>query len=202
MKNPTQVYAVDIISFHDKRLVDQFWPDRRELEFTNSNSIFEFVEANHFYNTMLWNEEDLARRKKVSDSEIAKNKRCIDTFNQKRNDYIEKIDHYILKTISHGPSINAKQNSETLGAMTDRLSILSLKIFHMHIQTQRENVLMTHIHSCSEKLKILKTQREDLRACFDDLYHDILNGSRYFKQYKQFKMYNDPNLNPQIYLEK
>ena len=202
MKNPTQVYAIDIISFHDKRLVDESWPVRRELEFTNSNSIFEFIEANHFYNTMLWNEEDLARRKKVSDSEIAKNKRFIDTFNQNRNDYIEKIDHYILKTISHIPSINAKQNSETLGAMTDRLSILSLKIFHMSLQTQRTEVTESHIFSCSEKLKTLKEQRYDLCRCFDELFNDCLNGSRYFKQYKQFKMYNDPNLNPQIYCEK
>ena len=27
------------------------------------------------------------------------------------------------------------------------------------------------------------------------------NGLRYFKQYRQFKMYNDPNLNPKIYCE-
>jgi hypothetical protein len=201
MKNSIQIYAQDIIRLHDKHLKNESWPKESELEYKNSKSVFEFIEANHFYNTMLWNEEDLARRKKVSDSEIAKNKRCIDTFNQNRNDYIEKIDHLILTAISQEPPINAKQNSETLGAMIDRLSILSLKIFHMGLQTQRKDVLKSHIISCSEKLKILKIQREDLCVCFDQLLYDFLNGSRYFKQYKQFKMYNDPSLNPQIYTE-
>jgi hypothetical protein len=72
----------------------------------------------------------------------------------------------------------------------------------MALQTRREDVLEDHIHSCLEKLKILKIQREDLCTCFDDLLYDSLHGNRYFKQYKQFKMYNDPNLNPQIYSEK
>jgi hypothetical protein len=202
MKNSIQIYANDIISFHDKCLTKVSWPNESDFEFKNSKSIFEFIETNHFFNTSLWNEEDLARRKKVSDNEIAKNKRRIDTFNQNRNDYIEKIDYLILNNISHDPSINASQNSETLGAIVDRLSILSLKIFHMSLQTQRTEVTESHIFSCSEKLKTLKEQRYDLCRCFDELFYDCLNGSRYFKQYKQFKMYNDPNLNPQIYCEK
>jgi hypothetical protein len=201
MKNSSQINAKEIISFHDLRLINKSWPNESEFKFKDTNSIFEFIEANHFYNTMLWNEEDLARRKKVSDSEIAKNKRSIDAFNQNRNDYIEKIDHLILTEISQEPRINAKQNSETLGAIIDRLSILSLKIFHMALQTQRQDVLKSHILSCLEKLNTLRVQREDLCVCFDELLYDFLNGSRYFKQYKQFKMYNDPSLNPQIYTE-
>jgi hypothetical protein len=202
MKNSNLIHAKDITNFHDTRLINKSWPNESEFEFEKSNSVFEFIEANHFFNTKLWNEEDLARRKKVSDSEIAKNKRCIDTFNQKRNDYIEKIDDYILNKISQKQSINAKQNSETMGAIIDRLSILSLKIFHMSLQTQRQDVLESHIDSCAEKLKILKLQRNDLGICLDQLFCDLSNGSRYFKQYKQFKMYNDPSLNPQIYCEK
>ncbi len=202
MKNSILINAKEIINFHDIRLINESWPDESEFEFKNSDTIFEFIEANHFFNTKLWNEEDLARRKKVSDSEIAKNKRFIDAFNQNRNDYIEKIDHFILNKISQKQSINAQQNSETMGSMIDRLSILSLKIFHMSFQTQRQDVLKIHIDSCSEKLKILKLQRNDLGICLDQLFYDLLNGNRYFKQYKQFKMYNDPDLNPQIYYEK
>jgi len=41
-----------------------------------------------------------------------------------------------------------------------------------------------------------------LCVCFDELLYDSILGFRYFKQYKQFKMYNDPNLNPQLYAEK
>ena len=164
--------------------------------------MFELIEANHFFNTQLWNEEDLARRQRVSDSEIAKNKRAIDKFNQLRNDFIEEIDYFILQNIQHIPLDTSKQSSETIGGIVDRLSILSLKVFHMTAQANRQDASTIHIQNCVEKLKILKIQRKDLSVCFDELFEDFQKGLRYFKQYKQFKMYNDPNLNPQIYNEK
>jgi hypothetical protein len=201
MKKSNLPSGLEIKKLHDEYLLKSTWPNEDELKFHSTNSIFEFIEGNHFFNTRLWNEEDLARRKTVSDSEIAQNKRAIDKFNQSRNDFIEKIDDYILGHVLISSCENSKQNSETLGAMIDRLSILSLKIFHMTIQTKRTNVLEDHIIACSEKLKILMKQRDDLCLCFDDLIHDCIIGLRYFKQYKQFKMYNDPNLNPQIYIQ-
>ena len=202
MSNALKVKGSEIIELHDAYLLNMTWPNESEMKYQTSNSLLKFIEANHFFNTKLWNEEDLARRQNVSDSEITKNKRAIDKFNQSRNDYIEKIDSFILEHTIIKFSKDAKQNSETLGAMIDRLSILSLKIFHMSIQTRREDVSELHIETCVKKLEVLKIQRNDLCVCFDELLHDCLNGIRYFKQYKQFKMYNDPNLNPQLYAEK
>ena len=98
--------------------------------------------------------------------------------------------------------MRGKQNSETLGAMIDRLSILSLKIFHMSLQTLRDDVEKSHIEVCTNKLIILKKQRHDLCICFDELLRDCQNGLRHIKLYRQFKMYNDPNLNPKMYSEK
>lgn len=196
------ISAKEISKFHDQYLANPSWPDDFPLQYQASHTIFELIEANHFFNTKLWNEEDLARRKKVSDTEIAKNKRAIDKFNQARNDYIERIDSFILESINHLSDMRGKQNSETLGSMIDRLSILSLKIFHMSLQTQRNDVEKNHLDTCSEKLNILNIQRNDLGVCYDELMMDCQSGSRYFKQYKQFKMYNDPNLNPKIYSEK
>jgi hypothetical protein len=80
--------ATEIKNLHAEYLLIPSWPNESELKFQLSNSVFKFIEANHFFNTSLWNEEDLARRKTVSDSEIAKNKRTIDKFNQSRNDFI------------------------------------------------------------------------------------------------------------------
>lgn len=195
------ISAQEILTLHDNYLSDLSWPENFKFQHQASNTIYEFIEANHFFNTKLWNEEDLARRQKVSDTEIANNKRAIDRFNQSRNDYIEKMDDFILKGIPILREMHGKQNSETLGAMIDRLSILSLKIFNMSLQARRANADKTHIKNCSEKLVILNKQRIDLCLCFDDLLQDCKNGSRHIKQYKQFKMYNDPNLNPQIYSE-
>jgi hypothetical protein len=72
----------------------------------------------------------------------------------------------------------------------------------MSLQTQRNDVEKNHLDICSEKLSILNIQRNDLGVCYDELMMDCQSGTRYFKQYKQFKMYNDPNLNPKIYSEK
>ena len=111
------ISAKEISKFHDQYLANPSWPDDFKLQYQASHTIFELIEANHFFNTKLWNEEDLARRQKVSDTEIAKNKRAIDKFNQARNDYIERIDSFILESINHLSDMRGKQNSETLGSM-------------------------------------------------------------------------------------
>ena len=196
------INAKEIIVLHDHYLSNNDWPENVELKYQSSNTVYEFIETNHFFNTKLWNEEDLARRQKVSNAEIAKNKRAIDKFNQARNDCIEKIDDFILIAIPKISEMKGKQNSETLGAIIDRLSILSLKIFHMSLQTKRADATETHKETCKKKLEILIKQRVDLSICFNELLSDCLVGIRHIKQYKQFKMYNDPNLNPQIYSEK
>jgi hypothetical protein len=202
MSELTSLKALSIKNLHDEYLSNSNWPESNQLKFQQSDLLFKFIEMNHFFNTKLWNEEDLARRKKVPDSEIANNKRAIDKFNQSRNDFIEEMDNYILNKISILNEMQGKQNSETPGAIIDRLSILSLKIFHMAKQTQREGVSENHKQTCEVKLKILITQRNDLCVCFDELIFDLINKVRHFKQYKQFKMYNDPNLNPKMYDEK
>jgi hypothetical protein len=96
---------------------------------------------------------------------------------------------------------SAKLNSETAGAMIDRLSILSLKIHHMRLQTERTDVDRAHIESCRAKLARLEEQRTDLAACLDRLLGECARGESYFKVYRQFKMYNDPALNPAVYGE-
>ena len=53
-----------------------------------------------------------------------------------------------------------------------------------------------------KKMGVLKNQRNDLCVCFNELLYDCMLGLRYFKQYKQCKMYNDPNLNPNSMLKK
>lgn len=164
-----------------------------------TDSLSSRIIANHFYNTSLWDEEDLARRKNVSDSLIAENKRNIDEFNQKRNDAIERIDEFIIADLNIAPSDSAQQHTETVGAIIDRLSILSLKIRAMRIESARFDAGSEHIQKCTQKLSILEEQRHDLAIALDKLFEDIINRKRYYKIYRQFKMYNDPTLNPALY---
>lgn len=190
--------AAAITAFHDEKLMQPDWPGSAPPDTTTD--AWRRIEANHRYNTLLWNEEDKARRTDVDATEIAASKRLIDQYNQKRNDAIEAIDEAILAELEDIPhSHDARLNSETAGAMIDRLSILCLKIHHMREQTLRVDVGPEHLVNCTAKLNRLIAQREDLAGCFDSLLAEAREGHAYFKVYRQFKMYNDPTLNPWLY---
>ena len=163
--------------------------------------LWQAIAQNHFHNNRLWEQEDLARRRHVPDSEIAGNKRAIDSHNQQRNDAIERIDAILLSSLPR-PAPHARLNSETAGSMIDRLSIVSLKIKAMHEQTRRTDVAREHIDTCQARLERLVEQRGDLAACLDRLLEEASRGESYFKVYRQFKMYNDPSLNPAVYNER
>lgn len=193
--------AASITRFHDEAHVRSGWPSAGGIHADKPvDDPWHWIETNHRYNCLLWAEEDLARRKDVPDSAIAANKRAIDGFNQKRNDATEKVDEAILSRLAavtvHG---DARLNSETAGSMIDRLSIMSLKIRAMREQTLRTDVDAAHIAACQGKLDKLNEQRADLAGCLDTLLAQAQAGRAYYKIYRQFKMYNDPKLNPQLY---
>lgn len=202
-----------LIDFHDKKLADIQWPSS-EAEIGNASNIWQWISENHRNNACLWAQEDLARRTKASDSQIAENKRAIDRFNQARNDATERIDELLLMALNLVDSDSArtdtplatvrtdsKLHSETAGAMIDRMSIMALKIKAMRQQTVRTDVDETHRLSCEKKLARLIEQRLDLGRCLEELINDAQAGKRHFKIYRQFKMYNDPRLNPALVAE-
>ena len=186
-----------VVAFHDRRVSDGEWTARPAVY---TDGAWQWIEANHRYNTRLWDEEDKARRKDVDDAAIAANKRAIDGFNQQRNDAIERIDEALLVRLHDvATRPDAWHSSETAGSMIDRLSILALKIFHMAKQTRRTDATIHHIAACREKLERLALQRDDLARCLDALLAKAARGEAFWKVYRQFKMYNDPALNPYLY---
>jgi hypothetical protein len=195
---PDALDALSLVQFHDAALAAPGWP--QDTAGAPLGGPWQWIHANHRYNTLLWNEEDKARRVDVGADEIAASKRLIDHYNQLRNDAVESIDEAILEQlaeVAHGDT--ARLSSETAGAMADRLSILALKIVHMRAQTLRTDAGDAHVDTCTRKLRRLTAQRQDLAACFDQLLADARAGRAYFKVYLQFKMYNDPTLNPYLY---
>lgn len=176
------------------------WHKKEPTEFLEG--FLGVMEKQHLQNFLLWHEEDIARDVSVSDQEISRVKRSIDQYNQKRNDYIEKLDEFLLSwLVNEKIEINpeAPLNSETPGSMIDRCSIMALKIYHMEEEANRESADQAHRHKAGEKVKILKEQREDLFSCLIQLLEEAKKGTRQFKIYRQFKMYNDPTLNPRLY---
>lgn len=160
--------------------------------------------AEHLTNYRLWHVEDEARRTDVNAEVIADCKRRIDALNQKRNDLIEKVDACIVGLVSPLIPQDARRryNTETVGSALDRLSIMALKAYHMQEQTERDDVTDEHRASCLKKLDVLHEQRADLLQSVCELLADYAAGEKLPKVYYQFKMYNDPSLNPALYANK
>lgn len=162
------------------------------------------VLAQHLMNFRLWHVEDTARRTDVSTDVIADCKRTIDGLNQRRNDYMEKVDACVVALLrpqlpASAPGQRPRHNTESLGMAVDRLSILSLKVFHMEEQAERADAAPDHRERCAAKLAVLREQRADLAQAVLDLTAEFLEGRKQPKAYYQFKMYNDPSLNPELY---
>jgi hypothetical protein len=173
----------------------------QEIE-NNYRELLYVVCEQHRFNFLLWHEEDIARSPDVGDARIAAVKRAIDGYNQQRNDAIEKIDDYLKRELDERgirPTATAKQNTETPGQAIDRLSILALRLYHMDEQLERADATADHRAKVSAKLEILHTQHGDLSASLQELLDDIFAGRKRLKLYRQFKMYNDPTLNPFLY---
>ncbi len=202
------IRSAAVTAFHDACLARPDWPAdeapaRARLPSGPLADAWSWVLVNHRCNCSLWDEEDLARRTRAADAEIAANKRQIDRFNQARNDAMERIDDALLRLTADWPRADdARLSSETAGAMVDRMSILALKIHHMGLQTARTDVDDAHRESTRAKQAQLRLQRADLAACYDRLLDELRAGTGWFKIYRQFKMYNDPTLNPVLVAER
>ena len=173
-----------------------------ELGISVSTDFFLHMTAEqHLANFRLWHVEDLARVRSAADGDIANAKRGIDKINQQRNDLAEQLDVLLLESLGDSQNATATLHSETPGMMIDRLSILSLKLYHTHEEIARVDAPPGHAERNAQRFAILDTQRSDLASCLDQLWRAIETGERCFKVYRQMKMYNDPSLNPALYNE-
>lgn len=192
-----QINASAISALHKESIIDWKAHGIRH-KFTG---FFAIVEQNHAYNFHLWNAEDRARRDDMGYEFVYQAKREIDTCNQQRNNRMEAMDEWLFNELQPASHTQCKVNSESPGMMIDRLSIISLKSYHMALQLNRVDVTEHHIQSCAAKLNTINQQLEQLKICFDELITDVLGKNLTFRVYHQFKMYNDPSLNPQLYAQ-
>ncbi len=162
-------------------------------------SFHRLVEENHAFNYQLWHAEDKARRDDMGYQFVYQAKRDIDQYNQARNNRMEAMDEWLFKHLTPAEFTQCPVNSESPGMIIDRLSILALKAYHMALQTERQDVDETHKKNCGYKLAVIRQQLEQLTQCLGQLINEVQEKTRTFRIYHQFKMYNDPNLNPELY---
>jgi len=194
-------------------LVEPRWP--ASPPDGGASALWDWIGSNHQCNALLWRQEDMARRTQASDADIVSNKRAIDQYNQRRNDAVERIDEILLLQLGlidaaaaghfmvrYRALPDARLHSETAGSMIDRLSILALKIHALMEHAHLQGATAAHLAQCHDRLVRLRQQRADLAACLDQLLTDAGAGKAYFKIYRQFKMYNDPDFNPALRAER
>ena len=167
--------------------------------------IEQLVCQQHEYNYRLWHEEDTARSPSATDQEIAEVKRAIDKLNQARNDMIEQVDDAITQCLAEqgvSASGDAPMNTETAGSAIDRLSIMSLRLYHYREQLERDDVNSEHREKVEQRIALCEQQHHDLSTSLQQLLNDLFDGVKQHRTYRQMKMYNDPSLNPAIYRSK
>jgi len=154
----------------------------------------------NWIDTVQWHLEDIIRDPAIPPAEALLIKRRIDRSNQERTDLVERIDNYFMQQYGDVHLLpDTGINTETPAWAIDRLSILSLKIWHMNVEVTRPDASLEHRQKCRQKLYLLLEQRTDLSAAIDRLLDDLASGHKKMKLYRQMKMYNDPNLNPVLY---
>lgn len=186
------VFRKSIAQYHIKDQVDQPlvnpYPE---------DEIAHLLFTKNWIDTVQWHYEDLIRDPDIDPKSALDLKRKIDSSNQNRTDLVEIIDDYFREQYRSVKVLkNATINTESPAWAIDRLSILTLKIYHMREEVDRTDATPEHIQACKAKLEILQEQEKDLATAIDQLLEDIANGRKYMKVYKQMKMYNDEELNP------
>jgi hypothetical protein len=197
--NPRLFNPSEVTSVHDR--CTEAWHHEVPEAAPSISGLECALKEQHLANFQLWHAEDAARTPGATDQELARIKRFIDSANQRRNDLTEQCDLLLLELLHREglPAAGGELHSESPGLMLDRLSILSLKIFHTREEIDRPGAPTGHRERNLERLGILLEQRDDLAASLDRLWQQILEGQRRFKLYRQLKMYNDPALNPAVY---
>ena len=193
-----KIFQQSIADYHQKddvnaSISNPFPPD----------SLDHLLYLKNWIDTVQWHLEDIIRDPKIDAVEALRIKRWIDKSNQERTDVVEYIDSWYLNEFKEvQPQADATLNTESPAWAIDRLSILSLKIYHMEIESTRADAPAEHRKSALQKLYVLLLQRDDLSAAIDQLLADIAGGRKYMKAYRQMKMYNDESLNPVLYAQK
>lgn len=196
----------DFNTLFDKVIATYHIVDNVDQPFNNpyeSSTLEHLLYRKCWIDTVQWHYEDIIRLPDINPTEALALKRRIDASNQDRTDMVEYIDSYYLNKYKDVSVLsNATINTESPAWAIDRLSILALKIYHMNEEATRTTASDEHRAKCQHKLDVLLEQRNDLSSAIDDLLHDISQGKKYMKVYKQMKMYNDDELNPMLYKKK
>jgi hypothetical protein len=194
--------------FRGSRLCEWFsdltelWHDTAPIKPNDIASPHGLTQWIHYKNFFVWHFEEQVRHEGVKDKEIVELEQKIDRHNLKRLEAIEQIDIWIdnvLNSAGIRPDKDIDVNSETPGSIVDRLSILTLKIFHLNELLLNERLNEEQRQLPALRKSILEEQRSDLAGAMDKLLLDLRQAKKRHQVYRQYKIYNDPSFHPEQY---
>ena len=168
-----KIFKIAIDDYHKVNSVDA----ENKNPFKDSSSLEKIIYDKCWIDTVQWHLEDIIRKPNIEPYEALKIKRRIDSSNQDRTDMVEELDDYFFKKFSNKKlEKNTILNTETPAWAVDRLSILSLKIYHMKEEAERGSASEDHRKKCSVKLNVLMEQQVNLSTAIDQLFDNISKG--------------------------
>ncbi|GAA1931504.1 hypothetical protein GCM10009716_43290 [Streptomyces sodiiphilus] len=142
----------------------------------------------HTVNGRLWDTEDRVRSALLSAAQVADCKREIDQLNAERNALAERADE-VLGSLADAGRADAPLHTETLASVVDRLSVLTLRIWHSERAAARDELTRRRVPA-------LHGQREELCAALDALVSDVAAGRRRLPVPARFKLYGRDDAAP------
>jgi len=137
----------------------------------------------HHTNFKQWHEENVSRRENSSDNDIVKSKKNIDRLNLIRNKLVDKIDSYFYSFVKNNDK-TLPWDAGTPGSIIDRLSVSSLKLYHVNLEARTNK-------GYSRKISLLRQQRNDLAIALAQLINELLANKKQLRLYINFKFYQD-----------
>jgi hypothetical protein len=150
------------------------------------------VMAQHRTNFLLWHEEDRVRDPGLPAEETVRIKRSVDRLNRQRNDGIERVDDFVSQALKAARVRTPKSvptNTETPGCAVDRLSVLSLRAYHLAERVGSRGLRVAERRDLKARLALCREQRKDLENALAVLLDDIRHGRRRLRVFRHLKIY-------------
>ncbi|MGW7395204.1 DUF4254 domain-containing protein [Streptomyces cyaneofuscatus] len=158
------------------------------LQDKDRNRLDDTITRLHTVNGRLWDTEDRVRGTLLSAAQVADCKREIDQLNAERNLLAERADE-VLGSLADAGRADAPLHTETLASVIDRLSVLTLRIWHSERAAARDEL-------ARRRVPALHGQREELCAALDALVSDVVAGRRRLPVPARFKLYGRDDAAP------
>lgn len=135
----------------------------------------------HAVNTRLWKTEDQVRAAGLPAERVADCKREIDQLNAERNALAERADE-VLGALAGAAQADTPLHTETLASVLDRLSVLTLRVWHSERAVDRDDL-------AKRRVPALHKQRDELCTALDLLTAEVLAGTRRLPIPARYKLY-------------